>query len=88
MRVLCEFIDSQRDRMPRKLFIAFLIAAPIGVALGFAAAAFLPPRLAAGAFDMFLASIILGALGTVIAFRPSQRTLSKYSSKFVAALAG
>jgi hypothetical protein len=64
--------------MPRKLLIAFLIAAPIGALLGFAAAAFLPPPLAAAAFDMFLAFIIVGALGTVIAFRPSQRTLSKH----------
>lgn len=60
--------------MPRKLLIAFLIAAPIGVALGFAAT-FLPPTLAAAAFDVFLAFIILGALGVVIALRPSQRTL-------------
>jgi len=72
--------------MARKLLIAFLIAAPFGVALGFAAS-FLPPKLAAGAFDMFLAFIILGALGTVIAFRPSQRTLSKHISTLTAAFA-
>ena len=52
----------------------FLIAAPIGVALGFAAT-FLPTTLAAAAFDVFLAFIILGALGIVIALRPSQRSL-------------
>ena len=62
--------------MPRKLLIAFLIAAPIGVVLGFAAT-FLPPTLAAAAFDVFLAFIILGALGVVIALRPSQRTLPR-----------
>jgi hypothetical protein len=64
--------------MPRKLLVAFLIAAPIGVLLGFAAAAFLSPTMAAAAFDMFLAFVIVGALGTVIAFRPSQRALSKH----------
>ena len=71
----------------RKLLIAFLIAAPFGVALGFAAAALLPPKLAAGAFDMFLAFIILGALGTIIAFRPSQRALSKHISTLTSAFA-
>lgn len=60
--------------MPRKLLIAFLIAAPIGVVLGFAAT-FLPPTLAAAAFDVFLAFIIIGALGLVIALRPSQRAI-------------
>jgi len=77
----------RETRMTRKLLIAFLIAAPIGVALGFAAAAFLPPMLAAGAFDMFLAFIILGVLGIVIALRPSQRALSKQISTFTAAFA-
>ena len=73
--------------MPRKLLIAFLFAAPIGVVLGFAAASFLSPGFAAAAFDMFLAFIILGALGLVIAFRPSQRGLPKQISTLSGALA-
>ena len=74
--------------MPRKLLIAFLIAAPIGIALGFAATSFLTPRVAAGVFNIFLAFIILGALGTVIALRPSRgRLLSKLTSSLNAAFA-
>jgi hypothetical protein len=74
--------------MPRKLLIAFLTAAPIGVALGFAATNFLSPQAAAGAFDIFLALIILGALGTIIALRPSRsRLLSKPNSTLTAAFA-
>ena len=56
--------------MPRKLIIAFLIAAPLGVALGFAATSFLAPRAAAEVFDLFLAFIVLGAIGAVLASRP------------------
>lgn len=74
--------------MPRKLLIAFLIAAPFGVLLGLAAANFLPPTMAAAAFDMFLAFIIVGALGLVIAYRPSQRALHKITSSMTAPLAG
>ncbi len=75
--------------MPRKLIVAFLIAAPLGVALGFAATTFLTPRAAAGVFDIFLALIILGALGTVIALRPARgRTAHKATASLTAALAG
>jgi hypothetical protein len=73
--------------MPRKLIVAFLVAAPLGVALGFAATTFLTPRVAAGAFDIFLALIILGALGTVIAYRPTRaRTASKTTTSLSAAV--
>ena len=73
--------------MPRKLIIAFLIAAPLGVALGFAATAYLTPRAAAGAFDIFLGLIIVGAVGTVIAFRTARgRTAHKTTTSLSAAL--
>ena len=58
--------------MPKKLIVSFLIAAPVGAALGFAATHFLSPREAAGAFDIVLALIILGTLGAVWSLR-SQR---------------
>ncbi|MBI1211174.1 MAG: hypothetical protein GC190_06900 [Alphaproteobacteria bacterium] len=70
--------------MRRKLLVAFVLAAPIGALLGFAAA-LLPPTLAAAAFDMFLACAIVGALGLVIAFRPSQRSVARTTSSSVAA---
>ena len=73
--------------MPRKFLLAFLIAAPIGVLLGFAAAVLLPPMFAAAAFDLFLAFIIMGVLGLVIAFRPSQRSVHKITSSMAAAFA-
>ena len=75
--------------MPRKLLIAFLIAAPFGIALGFAATNFLTPRAAAGVFDIFLALIVVGALGTVLALRPSRsRIAPKSTTSLSAALAG
>ncbi len=71
--------------MPRKLLIAFLIAAPFGAALGFAATSFLTPRAAAGAFDIFLALIVVGALGAVLAFRPSRSRIAPKSTTFLSA---
>ena len=64
--------DSQRDRMPHKLSLAFLIAAPFGVALGLIARLMLSPQAAAGALNLFLAFIILGLLGSVLALRPER----------------
>jgi len=78
--------DSQRDSMPRKLILTFLIAAPLGVALGFAATFLLSPHAAAGAFNLFLAFIILGALGTVLALRPARhRPVPKATASFATA---
>ena len=74
--------------MPRKLIIAFLIAAPLGVALGFAATAFLTPHAAAGVFNIFLAFVILGAVGTVLAFRPARGKAAHKTTSLSAALAG
>lgn len=56
--------------MPRNLILAFLIAAPFGGVFGFAATTLLSPHVAAGAFNLFLGLIVLGALGLVVAFRP------------------
>lgn len=73
--------------MPRKLIIAFLIAAPLGIALGFAATTFLTPRAAADVFDVFLAFVILGAIGTVLAFRPARGKPAHKTTSLSAALA-
>ena len=63
--------------MYRNLILAFLIAAPFGVAFGFATKWLLSPHAAAGAFNGFLALIILGALGVVIAIRPSRASIQR-----------
>jgi hypothetical protein len=40
--------------------------------MGLAATAMLSPHAAAGAFNLFLAFILLGVLGMVLAFRPAR----------------
>ena len=73
--------------MYRTLILAFLLAAPFGVALGYAATALLSPHTAAAAFNGFLALIILGALGTVLSLRPIRgRSIPKASAYPSAAL--
>ena len=67
--------------MYRTLILAFLFAAPLGVALGYAATTLLSPHAAAAAFNGFLALIILGALGTVLSLRPVRsRSIHKASA--------
>ena len=63
--------------MYRNLILAFLIAAPLGVAFGFAAKWLLSPYAAAGAFNGFLALIILGAIGVILAFRPGRTSIPR-----------
>jgi hypothetical protein len=71
--------------MYRNLILAFLIAAPLGVAFGFAAKWLLSPYAAAGAFNGFLALIILGVLGMVLALRPARAKAEHKSSMSLAA---
>jgi hypothetical protein len=66
-----------RTTTTRLMIAAFLIAAPVGVALGYFTMAILPPELAERAYSAFLALTVIGALGIAFFGRRNEQPKSE-----------